>query len=126
MATTTARPRLVFPLALWGGPSGVTFIQTLNRDPISGDYFIGQADDVAGQSQQDMVIRRHGPNLVLKDSRTIKRGGHGLSLGVEHDEDESKLLVRPRGQGLGSDVLREGREHLQAVQPAGRRHLGAP
>lgn len=83
--TTTKRPRLVFPLDLWTGPAGVTLIQSLTRDPITGDYYIGQADDVPGQAQQDIVIRRHLPNLRHVDSRTIRRAGHGSSIGVEHD-----------------------------------------
>jgi hypothetical protein len=99
MATTT-RPRLIFPLRLWDGPSGVTFIQTLNRDPITGDYFIGQADDVSGQSQQDIVIRRHLPSLRYADSRTIKRAGHGSSIGAEHDEGETKLWIGHDTKGV--------------------------
>jgi hypothetical protein len=96
----TSRPRLVFPLAAWRGPSGVTLIQGLNRDPVTGDYFITQADDVAGSSVQDVVIRRHRANLSYADSRTIRKAGHGSSIGLEND-GQTMLWLGHSTHGLG-------------------------
>lgn len=102
MATTTARPRLVFPLAMWDGPSGVSLIQFLLRDPITGVYFIGQADDVPGQgTKQNVVVRRTLPNLTYVDSRTAPRAGHGSSVGIEHDNGESFIVIGHDEKGVG-------------------------
>jgi hypothetical protein len=95
-----ARPTLVFPLAAWTGPSGVTLIQGVNRDPVTGDYIIAQADDVPGQAEQNVVLRRHRPDLSFADTCTIAKAGHGSSVGIEHD-GESMIWVGHGARGVG-------------------------
>ena len=85
MPDAAARPRLVFHLSAWDGLSKAILIQGLVRDPVTREYFITQADNVAGQASQNLVIRRHLQNLSYADSQTVRRGGHGSSVGIEND-----------------------------------------
>jgi hypothetical protein len=89
----------VFPLAAWRGPAGVTLIQGLNRDPVTGDYFITQADTVAG-GVQDVVIRRHRANLSYVDGVRVRKAGHGSSIGLEHD-GETLVWLGHSSHGIG-------------------------
>lgn len=108
------RPRLVFPVSAWEGPSKADLIQGVVRDPVTGDYFITQADNVAGQTSQNLVIRRHLPNLTYADSRTVRKGGHGSSVGIEHD-GRSMIWLGHELDGIGRFPYDTGPNGFQAV-----------
>jgi hypothetical protein len=114
MPAAAARPRLVFHLSAWDGPSKVALIQGLVRDPVTGEYFITQADNVAGQVQPNLVIRRHLPNLSYADSRTVARGGHGSTVGIEHD-GRSMIWLGHGQHGVGRFAFEDGPSSFKQV-----------
>lgn len=79
-----AQPLTAFtiPLRDWTGPAGRTLIQGLLIHP-SGWRIIHQADDVAGQVEQDIVFRFHTASNSYLGSVTVKRAGHGSTCGLE-------------------------------------------
>ena len=94
----------------------MTLIQGLNRDPVTGDYFIIQADDV-GASVEDVVVRRHRANLSYVDSRTIRKAGHGSSVGMEHDNGRSMLWLGHRAQDVvGRFAYRDGEQGFKSCK----------
>lgn len=114
MPAGTSPPRLVFHLSAWDGPSGVTLIQGLVRDPVTGEYFITQADNVTGQVEQNLVIRRHLANLKYADSRTVAKGGHGSSIGIEHD-GRSVIWLGHKIKGVGRFPYETGQNGFERI-----------
>lgn len=110
-----SRPRLVFHLSAWDGPSKANLIQGLVRDPVTGEYFITQADNIAGQTTQNLVIRRHLPNLRYADSHTLLEGGHGSSVGIEHD-GRSMIWLGHAVNGVGRFPYENGPDGFQQVK----------
>ena len=76
--------RMTLSLRDWSGPAGRTFIQGWLIHEPSGTSIVHQADDVEGQSEQDVVLRFHDD---LTDGYRgyirIKGAGHGSTLGLE-------------------------------------------
>jgi hypothetical protein len=114
MPDAAARPRLVFHMSSWDGPSKATLIQGLLRDPVTKEYFITQADNVAGQASQNVVIRRHLPNLGYADSQTVRRGGHGSSVGVENDGG-TRIWIGHDQHGVGRFPYKTGQTGFERV-----------
>lgn len=67
----------------WRGNAKNTLVQGLNVHPPTGTLIGHQADDVPGQSRQDVVFRQHKPNGDYIGAITVKNGGHGSSTGLE-------------------------------------------
>ncbi len=114
MPDAAARPRLVFHLSAWDGLSKATLIQGLVRDPVTREYFITQADNVAGQASQNLVIRRHLQNLSYADSQTVRRGGHGSSVGIENDGG-TRIWLGHDQHGVGRFPYQTGRNGFERV-----------
>lgn len=86
-------------LAMWKGAAKNTLVQGLNYHRPSRTFLGHQADNVAGQEYQDVVIRQ---NKAVDGSYlgavTVKQGGHGSSIGTETVDDNTVALW------FGSDV----------------------
>lgn len=66
-----------------GSPAGRTLIQCVRWNPLDQCYFIVQADTVPGQGNvQDVVVRRHDKAGIYKGFATLKKAGHGSSVGI--------------------------------------------
>ena len=114
MPVAPATPTLVFPLAAWDGPSGVAYIQGMVRDPESGDYFITQADKITGQTEQNVVIRRHHRNLRFQDSQTVTKAGHVSSVGIERD-GRSMIWLGHKAKGVGRFAYETGQQGFERM-----------
>jgi hypothetical protein len=89
------------PLKAWTGAPGRSFIQGLNWEPVTSQWFVAQADDVSGQSEQDTVIRRHASDRTYLDSSTVKRAGHGSTTGVQWTEEGVRIWLGHATLGAG-------------------------
>lgn len=113
--STTDRPTLTFPTAAWGGPSEITYIQGLVRDPVTKDYFITQARNVAGRDVQDTIIRRHHPDFSYVDRRVIQQGGHASSFGIENDSG-SRIWLGHAVKGPGRFSYTSGADSFELMK----------
>lgn len=77
------------PMKEWGGAAGRTLIQGLHIHTPSGTMIVHQADDVAGQAEQNIVFRAHKPDGDYIGAITVKRAGHGSSVGLESLDADS-------------------------------------
>ena len=76
-----------------GSPAGRTLIQGVLWDETNDCYFIHQADTVAGQREQDIVIRRHEADGTYVGWATIVGAGHGSSVGLDPDGTNVRLWL---------------------------------
>lgn len=86
------------PTREWAGDAKRTLVQGLDIHKRSGYKIAHQADDVAGQAEQDVVIRAHKPDGSYVGAITLKRVGHGSSIGLFSTGADSMEFW------LGSDV----------------------
>lgn len=82
-----AADRLTVPTREWGGDAKRTLVQGFRIHTPSGTRIVNQADDVPGQAQQDIVFRCHKANNDYIGAITVKRAGHGSSVGLESISD---------------------------------------
>lgn len=81
-------------LRAWdGSPAGRTLIQGVLWDEANDCYFVHQADDVAGQGEQDVVIRRHKADGTYVGWATIVGAGHGSSVGLDPFDGGARLWL---------------------------------
>lgn len=82
---TPTRPGVVtLRLKAWNGSAaGRTLIQGVLWDETNRCYFIHQADDVPGQEEQSIVVRRHDEDGTYRGYVTLPGAGHGSSMGLE-------------------------------------------
>lgn len=99
----TAKPDpITLRLKAWdGSPAGRTLIQGVLWDEVNDCYFIHQADDVAGQKEQDVVIRRHKADGTYVGYATIIGAGHGSSVGLDSFEGGARLWLGHATLGAG-------------------------
>lgn len=76
-------PAFEVPMREWGGAAGRTLIQGLHIHKPSGTMIVHQADDVAEQAEQNIVFRAHKPDGDYIGAVTVKRAGHGSTVGLE-------------------------------------------
>lgn len=112
MSATAPRPRLVFPVAGW--TRGYTFVQSLNRDPITGRYYIGRDENGS------IELNEYDPSLRWLSSRLFPGAGHGSSLGVEHD-GETWVWMDHEAKGTGRASYAKGQDSFKrySVLPSG-------
>lgn len=70
------------PTREWAGDAKRTLVQGLHIHKSSGYKIAHQADDVAGQTEQDVVFRCHKPDGSYVGAITLKGVGHGSSVGL--------------------------------------------
>lgn len=85
-------PAFKISLAAWGGAAGRTLIQGLRIHTPSGTRIIHQADDVAGQAEQNIVFRAHTSANKYLGAVTCKGAGHGSSVGLESTGNDTMRL----------------------------------
>lgn len=89
-------------LKAWdGSPAGRTLIQGVLWDSVNDCYFIHQADDVAGQAEQNVVIRRHKADGTYVGWATIANAGHGSSVGLDPFDGGARLWLGHAQLGSG-------------------------
>lgn len=76
-----------------GSPAGRTLIQGVLWDEANDCYFIHQADTVAGQAEQNVVIRRHKADGTYVGWATIVGAGHGSSVGLDPFDGGARLWL---------------------------------
>lgn len=77
------------PTREWAGNAQRTLIQGLHFHKASGYAIAHQADDVAGQTEQDVVFRCHKPDGSYIGAITLKGVGHGSSVGLYSTSNDS-------------------------------------
>lgn len=70
------------PTREWAGDAKRTLVQGLHIHKRSGHKIAHQADDVAGQAEQNVVFRCHKPDGSYVGAITLKGVGHGSSVGL--------------------------------------------
>lgn len=99
--TTKPKP-ITLALKAWdGSPAGRTLIQGVLWDETNDCYFIHQADDVAGQAEQNVIVRRHKADGTYVGYATIVNGGHGSSVGLDPFDGGARLWVGHATLGAG-------------------------
>lgn len=101
--TPVTKPKpITLALKAWdGSPAGRTLIQGVLWDEVNDCYFIHQADDVAGQAEQNVVIRRHKADGTYVGWATIVNGGHGSSVGLDPFDGGARLWLGHATLGAG-------------------------
>lgn len=84
-----AASHFTVPTREWAGDAKRTLVQGLHIHKPSGTKIGHQADDVAGQREQDVVFRCHKPNGDYLGAIWLKEVGHGSSVGLYSLDDNS-------------------------------------
>ena len=107
-----ALSRFVVPLKDWGDTDndprdnpGRTLIQGLRIHKPSGTRIVHQADDVAGQREQDVILRAHTAQNRYLGAATIKRCGHGSTVGLESTGPDTMRIWLGHEQQNGSGYV---------------------
>jgi hypothetical protein len=113
--------RFTVPTREWGGDAKRTLVQGLHIHTPSGTRIVNQADDVPGQAQQDVVFRCHKSNNDYIGAVTVKRAGHGSSVGLESTGDRSMRFWfgHEQQQATGYVTYAVGQTGTVAFTPVG-------
>jgi LysM repeat protein len=91
----TKPERITLALRDWDdSPAGRTLIQGVLWDPVNDCYFVHQADDVTGRTEQTVVIRRHhADGTYVGGHSDILEAGHGSSVGADPFKGGARLWL---------------------------------